>query len=149
MPPLSHLTSYTLTKCNLYLANSLPAAICEPSLYRLLTFHVPNKMSPFLCLVRDATTWNTPPPKIRVGEYITSGLFCLQEKHLAYEHIWTCFLYGEELLAKPQAVWLNTVGCYKLLIQYIRRYPPYRRQLLQPQPEDEPCLIDKDPQTRV
>ena len=26
-----------------------------------------------------------PPPEIQVGEYFTSGLFCLQRKHLTYE----------------------------------------------------------------
>jgi len=43
----------------LYLANFLAAAISEPALYRLLTFHVPNKMSLFL--LRDTTSRNTPP----------------------------------------------------------------------------------------
>ena len=49
MPPLSHLTSRTPTKYNLF-ANSLAAAVSEPALYRLLTFHVPNLMSLFHCL---------------------------------------------------------------------------------------------------
>jgi hypothetical protein len=31
----------------LYLANSLAAAVSEPALHRLLTFHVPNRMSLF------------------------------------------------------------------------------------------------------
>ena len=38
------------TKSNLYLANSLAAAVSEPALYRLLTFHVPNLASLFRCL---------------------------------------------------------------------------------------------------
>ena len=50
MPPLSHLTSCTPTKSNLYLANLLAAAVSEPVLYSLQIFHVPNLMSPFLCL---------------------------------------------------------------------------------------------------
>jgi hypothetical protein len=40
--PLSHLTSCTLTKPNLCIANSLAAAISEPALYRLLIFQVQN-----------------------------------------------------------------------------------------------------------
>ena len=48
-PPLSHQTSCTPTKSNLYLANSL-AAVSEPALYRLLTFHVSSLMSLFRCL---------------------------------------------------------------------------------------------------
>ena len=34
--PLSHLTTYTSTTSNLYLANSLAAALSEPALYRLI-----------------------------------------------------------------------------------------------------------------
>jgi hypothetical protein len=37
------------------------------------------------------------------------------------------------------------VGCPRLLIQYIRSYPPYRRPFLYPQPEDAPCRGDRDP----
>jgi hypothetical protein len=50
MPPLYHLTSYTPTKSNLYLDNSLAAAIHEPAIYSLLTFQVPNLMSLFRSL---------------------------------------------------------------------------------------------------
>ena len=43
---LSHLTSCTPTKSNLYLANFLTAAaVSEPALYRFLAFHVPNLVS--------------------------------------------------------------------------------------------------------
>jgi hypothetical protein len=35
------------TKSNLYLANFLAAAVSELALYRLLTFHVPNRISLF------------------------------------------------------------------------------------------------------
>src|SRR5215469_13852420 len=50
VPPLSHLTSCTPTKSNLYLSNSLASVVSDPALYRLLTFHVPKK-SPFSCCV--------------------------------------------------------------------------------------------------
>ena len=50
MPPLSHLTSCTPTKSNFYLANSLAAAVSEPALYKLLTFHIPYVMCLFRCL---------------------------------------------------------------------------------------------------
>jgi len=49
---LSHLTSYTSTKSNLYLANFLGTVVSEPDLYRLLTFYVPNLLSLFHCLGR-------------------------------------------------------------------------------------------------
>jgi hypothetical protein len=52
VPPPSHLTSYTPTKANLYLASSLETVIKEPALYKLLTFHVPNLISIFRSLGR-------------------------------------------------------------------------------------------------
>ena len=42
---LSHLTSYTHTTSNLYLANSLVTALREPDTYKLLTIQVPNLIS--------------------------------------------------------------------------------------------------------
>jgi hypothetical protein len=41
-PSLSHLTSGTPTKSNLYLANPLAAVVSDPDLHRLLTFPLPN-----------------------------------------------------------------------------------------------------------
>ena len=57
MPPLSHLTSGTPTKSNLYLVNSLAAAVSEPALYRLLTFKVPNLKMLEPCTGTIATTY--------------------------------------------------------------------------------------------
>jgi len=62
---LFHLTSCTPTKSNLYLANSLTAAVSKPALYSLLTFHVPKKM--FLFLLHDISPRNTPPGNPRGG----------------------------------------------------------------------------------
>ena len=45
----------------------------------------------------------------------------------------------------PQAGGPPLVGCPRLLIQFIRSYPPYRRPFLYPQPEDAPCRGDRDP----
>jgi len=45
----------------------------------------------------------------------------------------------------PQAGGPPLVGCPRLLIQFIRSYPPYRRPFLYPQPEDVPCRGDRDP----
>jgi len=47
MPPLFHPTSCTRTKSNLYLLNSLAAAVIEPALYSPLTFQMPNIKSLF------------------------------------------------------------------------------------------------------
>jgi len=51
VPPLSHLTSCIHTTSNIYIANSLAAAVSELALSRLLTLHVPNLMSLFRCSV--------------------------------------------------------------------------------------------------
>jgi len=45
----------------------------------------------------------------------------------------------------PQAGGPPLVGCPRLLIEYIRSYPPHWRLFLQPQPEDAPCCGDRDP----
>ena len=52
-PPLCNLTFCRPTECNLYLANSLAAAVVrESDLQRLLKFQIPNLMSVFHCLGR-------------------------------------------------------------------------------------------------
>ena len=48
----------------------------------------------------------------------------------------------------PQAGGPPLVGCPRLLIQFIRSYPPYRRPFLYPQPEDAPRRGDRDPLTQ-
>jgi hypothetical protein len=39
----------------------------------------------------------------------------------------------------PQAGEPPLVGCPRLLIKYIRSYPPYWKPFLRPQPDDAPC----------
>ena len=125
----------------------------------MLSFGLPKILVPvkdfhflFLCLVRDASCRNIPLSReIRVVEYCTSGLFCLQRKHLACEYFLTfCFSRGGVVSASPnpQAGGLPLVGCLRLLIQFIRSYPPYRRPFLYPQPEDAQCRVYRDSQTR-
>ena len=60
------------------------------------------------------------------------------------------FLRGGVVSASPntQAGGPPLVGCPRLLIQFIRSYPPCRRPFLHLQPEDAPCCGDRDPQTR-
>ena len=45
----------------------------------------------------------------------------------------------------PQAGGSPLVGCPRMLIQFIRSYPPYRRPFLYPQPEDAPRRDDRGP----
>ena len=101
MPPLSHLTSCTPTKSNLYLANSLAAAISEHALHRLLMFHVSNKMSLFLCPVRDASL-ETLPSRYLSGIVFYLRIFLSSEEAF---RIWVflnfCFSWGRVVRALP------------------------------------------------
>ena len=120
----SHLC--TPTKSNLYLANSLAAAVSEPDLYRLLTFHIPNLMSLFHCVGRTKES--------------------VQFRGLGkYSVIWYFFRGGVVTISpNPQAGGLILVGCPRLHIQYIRSHHPYWRPFLHSQPEDAPCHGDRD-----
>ena len=54
--------------------------------------------------------------------------------------------YGQEVSAhRPPQGGPLLVDCPRLLIQYIRSYPPNWRPFLHPQPEDAPCRGDTDP----
>ena len=79
MSPLTHLTSCTPTKSNLYPDNSLAAVVSEPALYILLTFHVSNLMPLFRCLGRTKVS--------------------VQVRGLLYECFVTRYFYSEVLLA--------------------------------------------------
>jgi hypothetical protein len=73
--------------------------------------------------------------------------FCLQRKHLAYVFRNKDFLRGKVVITSPnpQAGGPPRVGCPRLLIQYIRSYPPNWSPFLHPQPEDAPCRGNRDP----
>jgi hypothetical protein len=119
VPSLSHLTSCKPTKSNLYLANSLAAtAVHELALYRLITSQVPNLM--LLSLLR---LYQSTSPGPRLCLWIFRNKICFNR---------------EELLAL-------LAGCLRLLIQYIRNYPPYRRPFLHPQPQNATCHDARDP----
>ena len=60
VPPLSHQTSCTPTKSNLYLARSLAAAVSEPVIHRLLTFQELNLTSIFRCLGHTRVSIQAP-----------------------------------------------------------------------------------------
>ena len=128
MPPLSHLTSFTPTKSNLFLANSLAAAVREPNLYRFLTFQVPNLMSLFYCL--GCTK-------------VSVQVWCFLFERVLHD---TFLRWGvASTLPNLQAGGPPLVGCLQLLIQYIHSYPPYWRLFLHPQHEGVACRGDRDP----
>ena len=114
----------------------------DPSLYRILTFHVPKRMSLFL--LRDTSPRNTPPQRSEWGISLPPDCFVSRGSISPCEYFLTMFFHGEALLAPrptPKAGWPPLVGCPRLLIQYIRSYPPYRRPFLHPQPEDAIVII--------
>jgi hypothetical protein len=106
-------------------------------------------MSLFLLRLRDTSSRNAPPPpaEIRMGEYFTSGLFCLQRKHLSWVILNMRFLRRGVVSTSPNphAGGPPLVGCPRLLIHFIHSCPPYRRPFLHPQPEDAPCRGNRDP----
>jgi hypothetical protein len=53
VPSLSHLTICTRIKSNIYFSPSPATVFSDPGLYTLVTFHVPNIISVFLCLCRS------------------------------------------------------------------------------------------------
>ena len=139
----------TPTKSDLYQANSLAAAVSEPALYRLLMFHVPNKMSLFLCLVRDASSTNTPHQRSEWGSILPSDCFVSRWSISPMSTSQDFFSRGGvvSISPNPQAGGPPLVVFPRLLIQFICSYPPYQRPFLHPHPEDVPCRGDRDPKT--
>jgi hypothetical protein len=98
VPALSHLTSCTSNKSNLYLANSLATVIRDPALYKLLTFHVPKRMSLFRFLKRDASSRNTPLGDPSGGMVYFRIVLSPEEAFRPWVFLNKIF-YGEALLA--------------------------------------------------
>jgi hypothetical protein len=92
-------------------------------LYKLLTFHVSNFMSPFHCL--GCTSWYIQPRGLCI-RFITSPVFMMR---ICYH------------LAQPSSWRTTPCHCPRLLIQCIRSHTPYGRPFLHLQPEDAPCLV--------
>jgi hypothetical protein len=92
VPPLSHLTSYTPTTSILCLANSLAAAVSEPALYRLLTFHVTNIVPVFVAQIQ-----------LTLKEHI------LKEHRISWG-FWDCAFYVKFQYHKPTKLELSNVG---------------------------------------
>jgi hypothetical protein len=76
----------------------------------------------------------TPPPPLGdpIGGVIYLRIFCLQRKHLVLCSITKVFLRRGVVSTSlnPQAGGPPGVGCPRLLIQYIRSYPPNWRPFL-------------------
>jgi hypothetical protein len=129
VPPLSHLTSCTPTKSNLYYDSSFDSVTSEPALYKLLMFQVPNLISIFRRL--------GPLSKESAQVRGSVRIFVVR-----------LFFYGERMLAscptpKPEDHPLPAVrGClfnvFAAALHSCRQLPPL-------QPEDASCCGDKGP----
>jgi len=127
VPSLSHLTSCTSTKCKLYPANSLAAAVSEPALYGLLTLQVPNLMSLLRCLVRT---------KVLVQ---VQGFLC--------EKLRNKFFYGELLAPRPTSKLEDhpLPAARDCLFNIFAATVHIGGRSFHPQLDDAPCHGDRDP----
>ena len=126
---------------------------------KFTAFYGTRKFITVLTSARRLSNWRvmppleTPPPP---GDP-SGGVFYLQivlspeEASRLWVFLNSIFLRGGVVSAspKPQAGGPPVVGCPRLLIQFIRSYPPYRRPFHHPQREDAPWRGDRDPQTRL
>jgi hypothetical protein len=127
-----------------YMANSLVAAVSEPALYRLPTFHIPKKC-PFSVACCVILPIETPPGDPSGGVvYFRIVLSPGEASRLVLLNM-VLLRGGVSTSPNFQAGGPPVVSCPRLLIQYIHSYSPYRRPFLHPQPEDAPCCGDRDP----
>ena len=91
-----------------------------------------------------------PPGDPSGGVFYLQTVLCPEEAPRPWVCLNSIFSWGGVVstLPNPQAGGPPLFGCPRLLIQFIRSYPPYRRPFLHPQPEDPPWRGDRDPQTQ-
>jgi hypothetical protein len=109
---------------------------------------------PATCLFRlwlrdtsSRTTSPPPPPAPAWWGDLPPDCFVSRGSISSYGYFLTCFFTDGVVSTSPktQAGGPPLFGCPRLLIQFIRNYPPYWRPFLHPQPEDAPCRGDRDP----
>ena len=87
-------------------------------------FHVPNFIS--LCILRDASPRNTPPGEPIGGVVYLRIVLSPEEASCLQVFLNMNVLQGGVVSTSPnpQAGGPPLVGCQRLLIQFIRSYPP-------------------------
>jgi len=121
------LTSCTPNKSTLYRTNSPVSVVTLTYTGWLHSMYVPNLMSLFHCL---GCTKGSVQARSNCNRFVTKPVFTVR----------SC-----SNLAQPPSWSTTPVDCPRLLIQYIRCFPPYWRPFLHPQPEDAPCPGDRAP----
>jgi hypothetical protein len=119
----------------------------KPAQSRPHTFHVPTRMSLFRFLQRDISSRDATPRRSEWGSSLPPDCF-VSRGSISHLFVRVFFLLRRSVVSTSpshQAGGTPLVGCPRLLIQFIRNYPPYRRHFLHPQPEDAPCRGDRDP----
>ena len=128
------------------LPHSQASATCPyPGPAQSSPIQVPNFIS--LCILRDASPRNTPPPGNPSGGIVYLRIVLSPDEASCMRvFLNRAVLQGGVVRPSPnpQVGGPPLVGCPRLLIQYIRSYPPYRRPFLCPQPQDAPCRGDRD-----
>ena len=105
---------------------------------------------PPLCMLRDISPRNRPSPTPRSEWGVVYFRIVLSPEKASRLCLFLniSVLQGGVVSTSPNpphpAGGPPLVGCPRMLIQFIRSYPPYRRPFLYPQPEDAPCRGDKD-----
>ena len=98
--------------------------------------------------LRDASPRNNPPPGDPSGGVVYLRIVLSPEEASCLQVFLNMNVLQGGVVStspNPQAGGPPLVGCPRLLIQFIRSYPPYWRPFLYPQPEDAPCRGDRDP----
>ena len=81
-----------------------------------------------------------------ISSHLCLGLLRVLSFRLCEHFVTTFIRWGiVSTSPNPQAGGTPLVGCPRLLIQYIRSYPPHWRPFLRPQPEHAPCRGNKEP----